>query len=160
MYVNHYSPCQRKSSSWHFDKDHHVTRISVNLDLCINFGQSQPPTWCTLPAKLHEYVGWWISNTNIQSRGCCVVAFVFVFWCFCPHKCTPLTIFGQGVCPNVLKCQFCMSWPSDPKKSLVPFSYSCKQFLSIMQCLNLNSRVLTTPSIIQLDVDLLLHSTY
>ena len=25
-------------------------------------------------------------NTNIQSWGCCVVAFIIVVWYFCPHK--------------------------------------------------------------------------
>ena len=129
-------------------------------NLCMNIGQLQPPIWCTLQQKLHGYGGWWIPNTNIQSYVCCVVAFAFVFWYFCPHKCTSLIIFGQVVCPNILKCQFCISWASDQKTPLPPSSCPCKHLSRIVQCLILNQCVRTTTSIIRLDIDMRLRSTY
>ena len=52
---------------------------------------------------VHKHGGWRTWNKNIQSCGCCVAVFFFiVVWCFCPHKCTSLNIFGQVVCPNKL----------------------------------------------------------
>ena len=56
-------------------------------------------------AKLRNYGGWQTWNINIQSSGSCVVALVVVVWCFSPHKCTSLNIFGQVKCRNILKCQ-------------------------------------------------------
>jgi hypothetical protein len=66
----------------------------------MNFRQFQLTTWHTLDCLLHKYGGWWTWNTNIQNYIwllCCLMVF--------PHKCTSLVIFGQVVCPNILKCQ-------------------------------------------------------
>ena len=41
---------------------------------------------------------------HIQSCDCYVVAFVVVVWYFYPHNCMSFNIFGQVVCPNILKC--------------------------------------------------------
>ena len=65
-------------------------------------GQSQPPIWCTLDCKTTKL--WWLVNMEYKHSKLWLLCFVVV-WCFCPHKCTSLIIFGQAVCPNILKCQ-------------------------------------------------------
>ena len=42
---------------------------------------------------------------TFNNCGCCVVAFVVVVLCYCPHKCTSHPMFGQVFCQNKLKCQ-------------------------------------------------------
>ena len=81
------------------------TRSSTSSYVCMNHGQFQPPIWHTLDHKTAQV--WWLANmeTNTQSCGCCVTAFVDDIWCFCPHKYT-FHPHIQLVCPNILKHQF------------------------------------------------------
>ena len=64
-------------------------------------GQFQPPVWHTLDLKTTQI--WWLTNMECKHSK-------LLLWCCChlnfwPYKCTSLIIFGQVVCPNILKCQ-------------------------------------------------------
>ena len=67
----------------------------------------QPPIWHTLDLQNYTNVvvgEHGIQIWNIQSHDCCVVSFVIFIWCFYPHKCKFLIVYGQVACPDVLKC--------------------------------------------------------
>ena len=85
-----------------------LPRIWVYLDLCMNFGQFQPPiSSCTLNCKTTQI--WWLAKMEHKHSKLwwlCdyVVAFDVVIWCFYPDKCTSIIIFAQVASPNILKC--------------------------------------------------------
>ena len=77
----------------------------------MNFGQCQPPIWCTLNHKTTQIC--WLTNMeyrhlNLWLLYCCLCCCQCYF---CPHKCTSLITLGHVVCPNILKCQFRDSRP-------------------------------------------------
>ena len=68
------------------------------------FGQSNRQYDVRWNRKTTQIGGWRTWNTNIQSCGCCVVAFVVIIWCFSPTSDTSLIIIiiiiEQMVCQN------------------------------------------------------------
>ena len=66
------------------------------------------PTVIMTYTRSQNYTNMVVGEHGMQTFEVVVVMLLFfiVFLMFSPHKCTSLLIFGQVVCPNILKCQF------------------------------------------------------
>ena len=76
------------------------------LDLCMtldNF-KRQYDMYTILQNYTNLVVGkYWIQKFKVVLV--VLLHLLLLFWCFCPHKCTSLIIFGQVLRPNILECQ-------------------------------------------------------
>ena len=92
----------------------------------MNLEQFQPPIRWT-PDCITTKI-WQLAN--IWNCHCCVVDFVVVVWCICPHKCTYHISSWTRICPNVLNVNFLMDiaykWISNDHD---PTTFHCKALI-------------------------------